>query len=111
MVVLIIGFFVVFAAFRLPRELSAAIAFDRGETAESKHDYKNAAANYEQTLAFYPKATLVWERMAVAANRSGDKEKRNQALNTLADLARADPNSDAGRYLFKATMEMNGPHP
>ena len=101
----------VFAALHLPRELEAAIALDRGGTAASKHDYANAVIYYNTALAFYPKAPLVWGRLAVAAARAGDKATEEHALSTLADLAKDDPKSDAGRELFKATMEANGGQP
>src|ERR1017187_10515958 len=66
-VILIVGCCAVYAALHLPRELEAAIALDRGETAASKHDYANAVTYYNKALAFYPKAPLVLGRLAVAA--------------------------------------------
>jgi hypothetical protein len=89
----IIGLIVIFSATRLPRELRAAIAFDRGETADSKKDYLMAEGEYKAALDVYPDSNDIIGNLAVSAYRAGDKQESDQYVQALVQNSQTSDNA------------------
>lgn len=98
-----IGVILLFTIVRLPRELGAAITWDRGDAAWDTKRYAEAERQYEATLQYYPESPSVLARVARAARANGDTAKFNNAMDTLGHLAKTD--SDAAEELARVLME------
>ena len=65
-----------------PASLRAAIAFERGERAESHGDYAAAAEQFREVIEAYPQSPKVIIRLAVTLKKSGHAEEALDLINT-----------------------------
>jgi tetratricopeptide (TPR) repeat protein len=87
----LIAIVLIYTAVRLPREVEASIAWDRGEAASDTKNYTEAERDYEAALRYFPQSTVVLGRLAIAAHANGDNAKFNYAMDALSRLAKTDP--------------------
>jgi hypothetical protein len=62
----------VLAVTRIPSSISAAVAFERGQSAEQKLQFASAEREYQKTVVAYPKSELAHARLFIAAFRAKD---------------------------------------
>ena len=79
----VMGLFLLFALTRVPRELSAAVACERGKRAEDAGDHAKSLAEYQKALAYYPDAPEVIRGIATAAFHAGDQKTAVEYANKL----------------------------
>lgn len=105
-----IGCCLLFSITRLPRELKASIAYDKGYAAEQAKNYKAACAHYERALSFYPKSPAILERLVASSKYLEDKQQSEKWITEFIKL-RSDPsNSEETRKnlmqrIIKAELE------
>ena len=68
----LVGIVFLYVAVRSPRELMAAITWDRGDTAWDAKNYGEAVRQYELALQYYPQSPSVWGRIGRSARANGD---------------------------------------
>jgi tetratricopeptide (TPR) repeat protein len=71
------------AATRMPREINADVALERGNAAEARGDHAGAETYYQQALASYPDSPAVLRGLAAAAFHAGDQDTAVNAANKL----------------------------
>ena len=81
----VLALMVLFAATRLPHEISADLAYQRGQQAEARGDHAGALAQYQKALALYPHSPNVLRGLATAALSAGDARTAAQYANQLID--------------------------
>jgi hypothetical protein len=67
-----IALLLVLAVTRIPSSISAAVAFERGQSAEQKLQFASAEREYQKTVVAYPKSELAHARLFIAAFRAKD---------------------------------------
>jgi hypothetical protein len=69
---LAIAILLVFAITRIPSSISAAIAFERGESSEHKFQFAAAENEYQKAVLAFPRSDIAHARLFVAAYRARD---------------------------------------
>lgn len=79
----VVGLAVLVSFATFGRALKAAIAFERGQRAEARGDFRAAEAEYRIVLDRFPGSTKALIRLAVAADRAEDLPATVEALKKL----------------------------
>lgn len=97
---------VIVAATRIPRELEAAIACERGKADNSKGDYVAAEGEYRKALSDYPHSIDVLCGLADAAYRAGDMETARETLKQL--VTEVGPDGKVSPEVLNVVREIKG---
>jgi hypothetical protein len=97
------------SAVRIPRELNASLAYERGQIAEQKSDYAAAAKDYQNALLSYPKSVDILGALARAAHRSGEQDIAIQCVNQI--IAQVGPSGEISKNTVSIINEVRGGNP
>jgi hypothetical protein len=79
----VIGLLVILEMAKFPAAFSAALAYERGERAETRGDFTVAVAEYAKASDAFPNANQVVARKGIAAYRAGDLAVAVQAFRSI----------------------------
>ena len=78
----------IYSATRLPNQFRAGIAFDRGEAADAKGNFKESEQHYQEALSIYPDSCDILANLALAADATADKVTLGKCMDTLVEKAK-----------------------